>query len=253
VNTPHAKIDQAANCRRMKAARTSALTLAGPDQPPTFSRKAASAVADRTVRPSSATSVYRYFDQNEFLIYVGITKRGSTRNREHNSRADWWPFVARQDVKHFDTREEAAALEKALILRYRPPFNDQHNSDSAGMRAAYLAWTQAAGAPDDPRAVCEHLGRSLPLAPLEWAPNGRLLSLRTEPAHYAVASRLQLFGKRAFIGEQAGYVASIEMRGLFAVLNVVTRRDAPPITQATAHVRYLSQKPVSFRLNSVAL
>ena len=32
------------------------------------------------------TSLYRYFDREGALIYVGVTSRGATRNVEHNTR-----------------------------------------------------------------------------------------------------------------------------------------------------------------------
>lgn len=42
------------------------------------------------------TSVYRYYDENGLLLYVGITSRGSVRQREHNGDKEWWRFVHRR-------------------------------------------------------------------------------------------------------------------------------------------------------------
>src|SRR5690349_21062741 len=84
------------------------------------------------------TSVYRYYDEHGVLIYVGITKQGMGRNLQHNGRAEWWPYVVRQEVEHFDTRPLAAAREKELIRQFRPPFNKQHNPWHAEVREAYL-------------------------------------------------------------------------------------------------------------------
>jgi hypothetical protein len=88
---------------------------------------------------STPTSVYRYYDSDGTLIYVGITGRGVQRQREHNERAEWWPFVRRQDVEHFDNRPEAAARERDLIGRHCPPFNRQHNPLYTQKREDYLA------------------------------------------------------------------------------------------------------------------
>lgn len=85
------------------------------------------------------TSVYRYYDPRDLLLYVGITSRGSARNREHNASKDWWQYVARQEVEHYPTRGAAEQRERTLIRKYRPPFNTLHNVDPAGARAAYLA------------------------------------------------------------------------------------------------------------------
>ena len=88
---------------------------------------------------AGATSVYRYYDKSGLLLYVGITARGTSRQREHNGDKAWWPFVATQEVEHFESRGQAMAREKRLIHQYRPPFNTQHNPDSESARALYLA------------------------------------------------------------------------------------------------------------------
>jgi hypothetical protein len=54
VNAPPRKIEQASNCRRMKAARTSASTLAGPDRL-SFARKEAAPVHATCARPAPNT------------------------------------------------------------------------------------------------------------------------------------------------------------------------------------------------------
>lgn len=85
------------------------------------------------------TSVYRYYDEADRLIYVGITVRGIRRQTEHNGHANWWQFVARQDVEHLASRGEARHLEEQLIRQHRPPFNTQHNDLHELIRAAYMA------------------------------------------------------------------------------------------------------------------
>lgn len=84
------------------------------------------------------TSVYRYYDASGLLIYVGITKTGISRNRQHNADKEWWAFVASQDIEHHDSWEAAHADEIRLIKKYRPPFNKQHNSGYKQARAAYF-------------------------------------------------------------------------------------------------------------------
>jgi hypothetical protein len=84
------------------------------------------------------TSVYRYYDSDGALVYVGITARGVQRQNEHNALAEWWRYVARQDVEHYLTREAAAAREIELIARFRPPFNRQYNPDHERLRDDYL-------------------------------------------------------------------------------------------------------------------
>lgn len=85
------------------------------------------------------TSLYRYYDGDGELLYVGITTRGPQRQTEHNVSSEWWPYVRRQEVEHLPTRETALDRERDLIQRHRPPFNRQHNDDHQTLKAAYLA------------------------------------------------------------------------------------------------------------------
>lgn len=85
------------------------------------------------------TSVYRYYDRAGVLIYVGITKQGTGRNAQHNAHAEWWPFVASQEVEHHATRSLAMERERDLIRRFSPPFNKQHNRNHEVAYKAYNA------------------------------------------------------------------------------------------------------------------
>lgn len=84
-------------------------------------------------------SVYKYFDANSLLLYVGMTGRGQQRQAEHNATKEWWKFVSHQEVEHFTRRADAETRERALIRLHRPPFNVAHNPDHADTRAAYLS------------------------------------------------------------------------------------------------------------------
>lgn len=93
--------------------------------------------------PSATASVYKYFDKAGILIYVGITECGIARNRQHNESKEWWKFVHRQQIEHFQSRAVAHEREVQLIERFRPPFNKQHNKDHGAARRFYLDMTQA--------------------------------------------------------------------------------------------------------------
>jgi predicted GIY-YIG superfamily endonuclease len=93
------------------------------------------------------TSVYRYYDAEGRLIYVGVTSRGPQRQAQHAITAEWWPHVRAQDVEHYDNRETALRREKWLIERHRPPFNRQHNPAHEERKARYLAKLTSAKAP----------------------------------------------------------------------------------------------------------
>lgn len=97
----------------------------------------------KAVQHGVPTSLYRYFDRHGILLYVGITGAGIRRNRQHNADKEWWRFVVSQRVEHFASRELAHAQEIALIERFRPPFNKQHNPDHAPARRLYLDMVEA--------------------------------------------------------------------------------------------------------------
>lgn len=128
---------------RGAAAETFAASSAAPDE-----------VISRMTCPSQdylqTHSVYKYYDSHGILIYVGITKAGMGRNRQHNSDKVWWPFVAKQEVEHCESREHAHEREIALIQQFRPPFNKQHNPDHADVRSAYIEMRQSGRIDQEP-------------------------------------------------------------------------------------------------------
>jgi hypothetical protein len=115
-----------------------AAPLGGYEPPTTHHNEVTLAMTCSEPNRTRPTSIYKYFDARGILIYVGLTGQGVTRNRQHNSDKAWWPFVASQDVEHFDTRAEAQGREIALIHQFRPPFNIVHNADYRELRRAYL-------------------------------------------------------------------------------------------------------------------
>lgn len=92
------------------------------------------------------TSLYKYYDCDGILLYVGITSRGSARNGEHNKSKSWWQFVDRQTVEHHRSRASAEQRETTLIRKYAPPFNKQQNPDHKAARDAYFLRQSIGGA-----------------------------------------------------------------------------------------------------------
>ena len=78
------------------------------------------------VRRLVATTLYRFFDVDERLLYVGITSRGPNRWRNHEDSRAWWAQVARSTTEHFDAREDAIAAERAAIRNEQPIHNIVH-------------------------------------------------------------------------------------------------------------------------------
>ena len=85
--------------------------------PPPRERRAACKKTD-----ASPTDVYRFYDRDNRLLYVGVSVSLIHRLTAHRER-EWWPQVARIDVTHQRTRAEALWREAMLIETLRPPYN----------------------------------------------------------------------------------------------------------------------------------
>lgn len=71
------------------------------------------------------TALYRYFDADGRLLYLGITNDPSRRDQAHKSKSKytWYPLAASREVKWYATRSEAEAAETAALAAEQPPWN----------------------------------------------------------------------------------------------------------------------------------
>lgn len=89
---------------------------------------AAVARAYTVARPKSVDSdgrhdLYRFFDENGLLLYVGITKDFKKRKSQHAARSQWFHRAARHTLEPHPSRAAALAAEAAAILEEQPLFN----------------------------------------------------------------------------------------------------------------------------------
>ena len=73
------------------------------------------------------TTLYRFFDAQDRLLYVGIAGRPAGRAHQHSKKKEWWTEVTHSTYEHFTTREAAAAAEVAAIVTEQPVYNVVHN------------------------------------------------------------------------------------------------------------------------------
>lgn len=74
------------------------------------------------------TSLYRFFDDDGALLYIGITNCLPARLTQHDQDKKWWTDVTRVHVEHFATRPEALAAEKEAIQSEVPFWNIMHST-----------------------------------------------------------------------------------------------------------------------------
>jgi hypothetical protein len=199
-----------------------------------------------TLSDPTSTSVYRYYDVAGVLIYVGITRTGVQRNREHNSDKEWWQWVASQRVDHFPSRDAAHEHEIALIQKFRPPFNKQHNHQYRALRNVYVA-AREAGLYSDPakEGLLEKRHTKMHVNAYVNPDTGHA-ELRTRLEDMEAASRLVFTGGRNIVTERGlsfGTVSSIERIGPIARIIGKTKKGFA-FKLAHVFIRPLTRKGV---------
>lgn len=69
------------------------------------------------------SALYRFFDADGRLLYVGITKDPDKREREHALRSPWHPHAKSRTIEWHGSREAALDAERAAIHEEAPLFN----------------------------------------------------------------------------------------------------------------------------------
>lgn len=67
--------------------------------------------------------LYRHFDKDGQLLYVGISFGAIARLQAHKRDADWFDKIARVDIQKFPTIEAAKKAERKAIQREKPLHN----------------------------------------------------------------------------------------------------------------------------------
>lgn len=75
-----------------------------------------------TRRPAS---LYRFFDKDSALLYVGISVRTIKRVQEHKEHSAWFFLSQKMTIEHFASREEALVAETNAIQNETPKYNIQ--------------------------------------------------------------------------------------------------------------------------------
>lgn len=70
--------------------------------------------------------LYRIYDVDEALLYVGATTNPALRFVAHASFQPWWTTAAKITLEHFSGIEKLAAAELAAIRTETPRFNRAH-------------------------------------------------------------------------------------------------------------------------------
>ena len=77
----------------------------------------------RSLQMNKRTALYRLYDEDDQLLYVGIAFNPRVRCYHHKMHKSWWPDVARREVEWHDDRRQAEAAERAAIAAEKPLYN----------------------------------------------------------------------------------------------------------------------------------
>lgn len=83
------------------------------------------------------TAVYRLYDADDALLYVGVANRPAERWGTHANRP-WWTRVARTEITQYPTREEALRGEAKAIRAEHPLHNQVVPNPDGSVRGAHL-------------------------------------------------------------------------------------------------------------------
>lgn len=100
----------------------------------------------RSVAVERPCALYRHYDVEGTLLYIGITYQQSQRDTHHRMTSAWVMFAERSESQWFRTRADAADAEVAAIQEEVPIFNRGHAP--AGRDDRVLDYLQAAGRMD---------------------------------------------------------------------------------------------------------
>jgi excinuclease UvrABC nuclease subunit len=68
-------------------------------------------------------ALYRHFDAEDKLLYVGISLRPFTRIKEHSVVSNWADAIANVRIEYFPTRKEALEAEAKAVQEENPLYN----------------------------------------------------------------------------------------------------------------------------------
>ena len=74
-------------------------------------------------------TLYRFYDAEGTLLYVGITKFFEPRLKQHYKNAEWFFETASVKLEHYKTRQEVERAETLAIELESPRYNIAKNLD----------------------------------------------------------------------------------------------------------------------------
>jgi hypothetical protein len=94
------------------------------------------------MNPEHPHALYRFFDAEDRLLYIGITWDIASRFPQHRDEKPWWMDIRNITIEPHADRAAALAAEKAAIIAERPVYNIVHNRFRWTQVRPVTAWDQ---------------------------------------------------------------------------------------------------------------
>jgi predicted GIY-YIG superfamily endonuclease len=76
--------------------------------------------------------LYRYYDKDDNLLYIGISSNFQARAASHSKFATWSKKASTVKLEHYPDRHSVLAAEKYAIMTEKPLHNVIHNKNKSG-------------------------------------------------------------------------------------------------------------------------
>lgn len=73
------------------------------------------------------TDLYRHFDSNGNLLYVGISLSTLNRLGQHKDNSHWFNSISNITIEKFNNRDKALIAERDAIINEKPLYNKVYN------------------------------------------------------------------------------------------------------------------------------
>jgi len=101
-------------------------------------------VTEITADSRSPYRLYRWFDDEQVVLYIGRSSQLAIREHVHIESARWMDFAASSTVQRYETLDDLMDAEREAIKTERPIFNKQHN-DTPEAKQRLRSYLEQAG------------------------------------------------------------------------------------------------------------
>jgi predicted GIY-YIG superfamily endonuclease len=74
------------------------------------------------------SNLYRHYDKDGRLLYVGVSDNPDKRLKKHRYASRWSALIERMEVQKFESLKGALEAEKTAIKEEQPLYNTHHGS-----------------------------------------------------------------------------------------------------------------------------